>query len=670
MIQFSNSAFSLCKARFQAYPNFIQAIREDNEAILAWPVLVPETAIATWNLYYFCPEHGVRLNWDLQSPDAHCCPVDGKIWRGEPWDGAWWRGLNGLNAKACYQLGLLWQLTGDAEYLGKVREILLGYAKYYPDYEVHGGIPCNGPGKANAQTLCEANCHLDFALGYDFIRDALSLEEQRYIEQRLLREGADFLIAHRARQLHNHEVKISATVGVIGLILGDTDYLEFAVNSEYGLRYQLEHGLLEEGLWFEGSVHYHFYALQGFCAFEKLARGTRWSLLPLPGYQKMLDFPLDLLLPDGTFPPINDCITGQQVLTHSHIYEFFYGEYGKPRYGAVLNTIYQKQPRNNLDALLYGASVLPDVTPVLVPVDTTHAPGAGLSVLRQPGSDQALLLKHSPFGGEHDHHDRLGIILFNQGHHWLPDLGTTGYGAPAHYQYYKNSATHNTLSIGRTNQPPAVPLVINWQQEPAYSWLQAEVSWSGALVQLDSHYPPAVDTEIWQGVVFRRNILWLAGMAVDVVEVENPHQQALDFTLHVDASLAKCPPGEACQWPNQGVDAYFHSVSCRPLNGLMPLNFHHEDKQLPLWLASEKETSLYTALAPANPATRDISYLVVRSNQARCRLATLYDLSGRNSISLTDVEWQPESVVLHINHGGARQVITLPWNKGIPQIIN
>lgn len=666
MIQFSDPAFSICKARIDEHPDFIKAIREDNHDILASPVLVPETGIATWNLYYFCPEHSVRLNWNRQSPDAHCCPVDGKMWRGEPWDGAWWRGLNGLNAKACYQLGLLWQLTGEKEYCDKVRQILLGYAKFYPGYEVHGGIPCNGPGKANAQTLCEANCHLDFALGYDLIRDALSAEERDYIEQRLLREGADFLIAHRARQLHNHEVKISATVGVIGLILEDTDYLEFAVNSEYGLRYQLEHGLLDEGLWFEGSVHYHFYALQGFCAFEKLARGTRWSLLPLPGYHKMLDFPLDLLLPDGTFPPINDCITGQQALTHSHIYEFFYGEYGTTRYGDVLNTIYLSQPRTSLDALLYGASKLPGDSRALVPCETLHAPGAGLTVFRKPGGDQAMLLKHSPFGGEHDHHDRLGIMLFNQGHHWLPDLGTTGYGAPAHYQYYKNSATHNTLSIGRTNQPPAIPEVIYWEQNPGYCWLQTKVDWSGALPQLDSHYPPAENTEIWQDVVFRRSILWLPDMAVDVVEVDNPHQQALDFTLHVDGNLAECLPGEVSEWPNHGVDAYFHSVTCRQLNGVMPLSFHYENKKLPLWIATGQEACLFTALAPANPATRDISYLVVRSNQACFHLVTLYDLSTRDAVSLANVDWQPDSAILHIDMEGERRIITLPWKKGVP----
>ncbi len=56
-----------------------------------------------------------------------------------------------------------------------------------------------------------------------------------------------------------------------------------------------------------------------------------------------------------------------------------------------------------------------------------------------------------PFSGEHDHHDYLAITLWMQGHALLPDLGTTGYGADLHRDYYKNSATHNTLSVNLTN---------------------------------------------------------------------------------------------------------------------------------------------------------------------------------------------------------------------------
>lgn len=248
--------------------------------------LIPQTGIASWNLYYFCPHHGVRLTWRADMPHRHACPVDGEIFSGEPWDGAWWREMNGRNASACQQLGLIWRLTGETAYRDKVRTLLMGYADVYPGYQIHGDIPNNGPGKMNAQTLCEANCILEMALGYDFIRDGLTSAEERHIRDNLLRCAATFLREHRTAQIHNHEVKISAALGVLGFVLEDESLLEFAVNQPYGLRWQLEKGLLAEGLWFEGSIHYHYYALQGFFAFEKLARGTRWSLLDGPGISR------------------------------------------------------------------------------------------------------------------------------------------------------------------------------------------------------------------------------------------------------------------------------------------------------------------------------------------------------------------------------------------------
>lgn len=52
----------------------------------------------------------------------------------------------------------------------------------------------------NAQTLCEANCILEMALGYDFIRDSLTPGEQRHISENLLRCAATFcaiIVVHR-----------------------------------------------------------------------------------------------------------------------------------------------------------------------------------------------------------------------------------------------------------------------------------------------------------------------------------------------------------------------------------------------------------------------------------------------------------------------------------------
>jgi hypothetical protein len=91
---------------------------------------------------------------------------------------------------------------------------------------------------------------------------------------------------HRSPQIHNHEVKISAALGILGFVLEDDTLLEFAVNQPYGLRWQLEHGLLAEGLWFEGSVHYHYYALQGFSPSRNWRAAPAGACWTAPGIRR------------------------------------------------------------------------------------------------------------------------------------------------------------------------------------------------------------------------------------------------------------------------------------------------------------------------------------------------------------------------------------------------
>lgn len=642
MKQFTTQQLILLRQRINQQPAFIEQLIADNSVVLDNPVQVPETAVATWNLYYYCPDHGVRLAWDKNAPTSHCCPIDGQRFSGEPYDGAWWRELNGLNAKACHQLGILWRLTGEQIYLDKVRDLLLRYAEFYPGYAIHGGIPYNGPGKMNAQTLCEANCLLDFTLGFDCINEALTNEQREYITTRLLREGAQFLMAHRTAQLHNHEVKIGCTVGVLGLVLEDDELLEFAVNQPYGLRYQLEHGLFDEGLWFEGSVHYHFYALQGFLAFEKLAMGTRWSLLDEPYYKKMLSFPLTLLMPDGTFPRINDCIYGQEKLDHSHLYEFAWFYYQEPQYAAALKVINQQHPHPNLDALIYTRP-LPEQVPELIPCGHLHAPDCGLTIWRNPQKRRALLVKHTPYGGEHDHYDRLNLVLFNGAEEILPDLGTTGYGAPMHYAYYKNSATHNTVTVNQTNQPPAIPVVRQYYESEAFCWLDSEVDWRQTPPELDSHTRVQWDVEAWRDVRFRRRLLWLDNALIDISNVQNPHRQQLDWTLHLKGKALDIE-GERATFCPTGPLAIMQDAHCVQLKNSQPRNFGSAHNGQALWLHGQAE--LWQGKAPDNPAVKDLSYVVLRSHEPSPEFVCVWDFD--NSQPITDMQVTPDNSGMRI----------------------
>ncbi len=646
MIQFTQQQIQHIKQR--ASSATIEAMIADNSVVLNNDTLVPPDGRATWNLYYFCPEHGVRLNWDRNKPTSHCCPVDGKEFTGEPYDGAWWRWLNGLNAKACYDLGLLWNITADKRFLNKVKDILLQSAKYYPDYEVHGGIPYNGPGKANAQTLCEANCHLDLARGYDFIKSELSSEEQGYIEQRLLREGADFLMAHRTSQLHNHEMKINATIGVIGLILDEQHYIDFALNSEYGIHYQLNHGSSEEGMWFEGSIHYHYYALQALLNFEKIAYSTPYSVSRNAHFLKMLKFPLNLVLNTGDFPRLNDCIAGQERLTHSHLFEFAYAQYPCDLFASALASIYQNSSRDNIDALLYGVDTLPAAKPLLC--QSIHTPKAGVTIHYDAVNNHAMLLKHSPYGGEHDHYDRLGLILVRSGKEILPDLGTTGYGAELHYGYYKNSATHNTLVVNQQNQAPIDPQLLHYEQNDQYTLIDTVADWNQPPAEVDSHTIVQWDDKAYQGIGFRRVVLYIGEACIELNCIQNPARQQLDLTYHVRGSHLSTTSMQPCDNPLQGPLARMQhthlSEPCSDTTVRYAIEGQSDFTQQ-FWFS--EECRLLLGYAPDNPATEDLAYTLIRSTADKLDTVVLHNLSDDN-MTLSKVKLDDDEVRMTLSH--------------------
>jgi hypothetical protein len=243
-----------------------------------------------------------------------------------------------------------------------------------------------------------------------------------------------------------------------------------------------------------------------------------------------------------------------------------------------------------------------------------------------------LLIKHSPWGGEHDHYDRLGLMLWQRDGWLLPDLGTTGYGAKMHYDYYKNSATHNTLTVNQTNQPPANPDVLGWHMGDDFLWLDTEVDWGKPLPVLNSHSRVEWDVNAWREVRFRRRLLWLDDVLIDLSTVENPHRQQLDWTLHL-AAQALDQSGTPQPFSLSGPLRHMTDSTMTPLHGCQPRHFSREDDTVALWLAGDGE--LWQGLAPDNPAVSELSYLVLRNHLPQARFVCLWDLA--KSAPLTEV---------------------------------
>jgi len=97
------------------------------------------------------------------------------------------------NYQAIYNAGALYRLTGDKAYADFARDLLLEYAKLYPALGAHPAGRGQIPGRLFWQTLNDSVWLVYSIQGYDAIREALTPEERRRIDDDVFRRMASFL---------------------------------------------------------------------------------------------------------------------------------------------------------------------------------------------------------------------------------------------------------------------------------------------------------------------------------------------------------------------------------------------------------------------------------------------------------------------------------------------
>ncbi len=592
--------FAAAAARLRA------AQRED----LARPVIVPPPdQPAGYYHDYFCPEHGVQLVFDWRSPRAHRCPVDGAIYRGQPYDRSWWWFVNHEHSDAAFRLALSWRLQGERPCLDQAAAILRAYAAHYPEAGWPAGDPRPRQGKVAYHALDEAVWLIPLAWAYHLIRPALGEGARREVETRLFQPAAAHLMAQRWPQVHNYMCWLNAAVAGAASLLNRPDLLAAVVDGPYGFRQQVEAGVLADGTWWEGSASYHFYTLAALLALlrslPEVAQHGRapsaGALRRLPKLRQMWLAPLRWAYPDLTLPALNDCWyhsslvgeCGHGIPPAAAFYEIGAGWYGDAAFHYVLAAAYARgQARDSLEALIFG----PD--DVAGPTERTPAGGAGtrqprllttsanlaelgVAVLRGPnrraerderevvvarpapgsaGMDRRtfLLLKYGPHGGGHGHPDKLGIVLFAEGERLSPDLGTPGYGIALNDCWYRHTLSHNTVLLDGQRQPPAAGRLLAFAPRRATRRATGDLhrprrpeGYAGfgvidAAVEWPADEPAA---GAYRGARFRRIVLARPSYFLDLYLVSCPSDRQIDWAYHHRGQLTYLGPPAAVPPP-------------------------------------------------------------------------------------------------------------------------
>ncbi|MCW5851692.1 MAG: heparinase II/III family protein [Anaerolineae bacterium] len=516
---FQPDEWEAVRRRAQA-PEFAAALARLRAAAadyLAQPMDPPD-APAGYYHDYFCPQHGVELEFNIGDPTRHRCPVDGQEFGGERLDAARRWFVNHRLSEASLRLALAWRLDGDPRALTALAAILGGYAGRYADY---ASFPPRGPnpGVATYTTLDEAVWLLPLAWAFDLVRDDLGASLAADVAGRLLQPAAEHLVRRHIGIVHNFACWHNAAIGTVGRLLGHDDLVDIAVRGPLGFETQTQEGVLADGLWWEGSMSYHFYALYPLLSLAKALPELRRH----PVLAAMLRAPLLCAYPDLSLPAPNDCWYFTHLLADvchgvppgPAFYELGYAWTGAADFAAVLQRAYEGAERDSLDALLFGVDALPFIAhrSSLIAHRSALLPASGLAVVRTPNLH--LLLKYGPHGGGHGHPDKLAVSAYAHGQRLSPDLGTPGYGLDLFTSWYRQTLSHNTVVIEGQSQPEAAGELVAFQPDSSVQVAAAQVAW---------------DTEGPYGDVrLRRALLLRPSYWLDLTVVECPAPRQVDW---------------------------------------------------------------------------------------------------------------------------------------------
>ncbi len=634
------------RATLPAFQPAMQRLHEEVAAFLAEPVKVPAEPGGYYH-DFFCPEHGVQLVFDPASPLAHRCPVDSAIWRGERFDAAWRWFVNNRLAESMIRLAVLWRLEGQPEHLAWVVHTLTSYTEQYAHYQKVARTVEN-PGVATYTTLDESVWILPLTWAFDLVRGQLSPQEDQQIAHQLLLPVAEHLVRQHFRGIHNFACWHNAAIGTIGAVLERSDLLDFAIQGEFGFNTQLREGVLADGLWFEGSFSYHFYTLAAVIALVKATRHLPdLDLRQRPEVRAMLLAPIQAAYPDWSMPATNDCWYFTSLLhdcCHGvppapAFYEVAAAWYPEPLFAEVLQRAYQQGVRDSLDALLFGRETLPGRQLTLLP--SINLPASGYAILRALPPDVAeaepeqryLLLKYGPHGAGHGHPDKLNLILYAYGQRLSPDLGTPGYGLDLFESWYRQTISHNTVTLDGRSQPEATGQLRAFQTVGPFQVADAAVTWQEGV-------------GAYQNVTMRRIILAQPTYFLDVFLVESSQPRRIDWIYHntgrIRTALPLNPYG-SIQEEGEGYANLAQMQSATTAEDFT-VDWPLDPIGLRLFLAGAENTTVLTGLTPSYPPTELAATLLNRRHAAATAYLALFH-PYQETPQVHTVEWQGRNLL-------------------------
>lgn len=378
----------------------------------------------------------------------HRCPGCAKVYTGPPYDDVVFSRRHSDNLRRAREAAWAFALTGESAFAADAAAILLGYADRYESYPYHSNAAdpsrrSDSGGHLKEQTLSEASLLVgDIAPALDLIWPALDMAQREHALDHLVRPMV-VNIAKCRRGKSNWQSWHNAAMFSAGVLLGDADWLTRSVlDPKHGFLFQMEASVSADGMWYENSFGYHNYTLAALCAHADAARLAGVDLFAHPDLRAMCALPARYVMANGRLPRLGDDVDSSPQSAAPSL-EAAFAATGDARLAVVLSA----EP--SFESIRFSRDLgRPEADRVL---GSEVLRASGHAILRRGGAARtSALMTFAPFGGFHDHFDRLSFVWFAFGNERGVDPGrakSQAYRLPIHGGWYRATLAHNTVVV-------------------------------------------------------------------------------------------------------------------------------------------------------------------------------------------------------------------------------
>ena len=622
-------------------------IRKEALDYLKEKVEIPDRG-AQWPHYYICKACAVGLVGD--SPTAHRCRKCGKVYSGWPWDDVYVNRFHERLKESVYKCGLVYAVDGDRRCAERVKAIMLGYAERYPRYPLINnagawkeGMRLRGFSRAHSQALDEAVWLCRMLPGYDFAKDVFSDAERALVEKNFLQLAVD-IFRNDNFGIQNHECWHLSAYGMIGLLTGNVELVDDAINSRSGLLQQLEQGVDSDGCWFEGSWGYHFYAM---LALKPIVTAL-WNLgyEPPPRFKTMFDAPFGQVTPNWELPALNNsdpvAFSPKSIRKmYADLYDFAWLWWRDPRYAWWLGENPERES-DDYAKYLYGTTAI-SCRDGFCRFESRNYESSGFAVMRSSSECESrdvmpenyVGIDYGPVGGGHGHCDKLNLVLYHNGDRVAEDIGCVAYSSQRQWCWYRSSLAHNELVMDGINQKRTKAKCLWYEQR-----------FNGGVMLFDA-------CDAYPGAKVRRAVAVDGGVVVDLYMAESDVEHRWEWAFHSrgrfetslelsDLELPPADPETKFGWNNEQYPAdlawsWTERAREGRMNGEWSGRWTKPDgsplvtvAQKIVDLATEERLpgSFRTAVGTAQPVSEHVELSVPRVVAKRVAFLTVYNLGG------------------------------------------